>query len=139
MRSRTGLQSLCVGTALFLLCLFQSNGIARSFRTSMLPNGNAFSCTTCHNFPGGPRNAFGLDMEKLVTRGGQEIFWSVALAALDSDGDGVTNGVELGDPAGTWKSGNVDPGDPAKITNPGDAKSFNIEQPSAVSGWTKYE
>jgi hypothetical protein len=46
------------------------------------------------------RNAFGLEVEKLVTAGGREVFWGPALALLDSDGDGFTNGQELGDPEG---------------------------------------
>jgi hypothetical protein len=38
----------------------------------------------------------------------QAFLWGPAFAALDSDGDGATNGQELGDPEGIWL-----PGDPA--------------------------
>ena len=30
-------------------------------------------------------------------------------AALDADGDGATNGEELGDPDGTWQQGDANP------------------------------
>jgi MYXO-CTERM domain-containing protein len=64
----------------------------------------SYSCSTCHFNPGGggARNPFGLDFDRLGD-------WSTAPAgdlplwALDSDGDGFTNGEELGDPSGTWR------------------------------------
>lgn len=92
---------------------------ARNFRQGMLPNAPA-NCNTCHTTGGGtPRNAFGLAVETLVTPGGREVFWGAALAALDSDGDGFTNGQELGDPDGDGKP------DPLfKATLPGSATSF---------------
>ena len=40
-----------------------------------------------------------------------DALWGPELAALDSDGDGATNGQELGDPDGTWL-----PGDPAPVS-----------------------
>jgi hypothetical protein len=46
--------------------------------------------------------------------------WTTTLAALDSDGDGITNGVELGDPYGVWSFNKPDPGNPFRITNPDD-------------------
>lgn len=118
-------------SVLSLLCILVLNGDARSFRTTLIPNGNVFSCNTCHEVPGGPRNSFGLDVEKLITKGGHEAFWSPALAAADSDGDGVTNGQELGDPRGVWKSGDPNPGDSTKVTNPGDPKSVSQVVPSS--------
>ncbi len=73
---------------------------ARFFRMGMRPNAPA-GCNACHTTGGGtPRNAFGLAVEALVTANGQEVFWGPELAALDSDGDGFTNGQELGDPDG---------------------------------------
>jgi hypothetical protein len=104
---------------------------ARPFRPFKVPNYAAVGeeCSLCHNtFGGSPRNSFGLDVEALVTPDGEEIFWGPELAALDSDGDGVPNGVELGDPDGTWQEGDPDPGDPATITDPSEVTSF-IEQP----------
>ena len=75
---------------------------ARNFRVSQMPNGFENGCSNCHFNPGGggSRNDFGEDVNGLVSRGGQEEFWTSALALLDSDGDGFTNGEELGDPDG---------------------------------------
>jgi protocatechuate 3,4-dioxygenase beta subunit len=47
------------------------------------------------------------------------VVWNAALAALDSDGDGFSNGTELGDPDG---DNTATPG--AVVTNPGLASSF---------------
>jgi hypothetical protein len=97
-------------------------------------------CNTCHTTGGGsPRNPFGLAVEALVAPGGSEVFWGPELAALDSDGDGATNGEELGDPEGTWTAGDANPGDPADVTHPGDPESKPPEDPSAVeaSSWGK--
>ena len=88
---------------------------------SKLPNANKFSCSTCHVTPGGPRNPFGLAVEDRVTPNGQEDFWDETLAALDSDEDGIPNGVELLDPDGLWRPGDANPGDIAFATNPGEA------------------
>ncbi|XP_053380508.1 uncharacterized protein LOC123546565 isoform X2 [Mercenaria mercenaria] len=46
---------------------------------------------------GGPRNAFGSDFEN----NGQ--IWNSTVCLMDSDGDGKTNGKELGDPDCVWK------------------------------------
>ncbi|KAF7262075.1 ABC transporter [Paragonimus skrjabini miyazakii] len=54
---------------------------------------------------GGPRNAFGLDFGKVKS-------WS-RLCPLDSDGDGFTNGQELGDPDCVWTPGAL----PQRLTN----------------------
>jgi len=98
---------------------------ARPWRPGQIPNGTKFSCANCHIDPngGGPRNKFGQDVEKLVSVGGHEEFWGSGLAKLDSDGDGKTNGQELQDPNGTWKSGQQDPGIFSAVSNPGDPLS----------------
>ena len=108
-------------------------------RLEMLPNPPA-GCNTCHTVGGGsPRNPFGLAVQELVTPFGSEVFWGPSLAALDSDGDGSTNGEELGDPEGTWIEGDPNPGDPADVTHPGDPESKPPDQPTAVeaSSWGK--
>jgi len=109
-------------TMIAFVSLFTTNGVmARSFRVDMIPNGNKFSCANCHINPagGGTRNAFGKAVEQLVTPGAATPFWGLALATLDSDGDGVTNGAELQDPNGTWQPGDAQPGVLSKVTNPG--------------------
>lgn len=107
-----------------LLIFFTLEVSGRDFRVNQLPNGSKFSCGNCHtsSFGGGPRNKFGQEVEKLVGTSGQS-FWGQAIALLDSDGDGKTNGEELGDPNGTWRSGSPNPGVLASITNPGNPSS----------------
>ena len=61
---------------------------------------------------GGQLNPFGSDF---ASAGHQ---WTVSLCNKDSDGDGVSNGMELGDPACVWKVGR-NPFTTAGITNPG--------------------
>ncbi len=93
--------ALTAGLGLAMLSVIPSVD-ARNFRVSMMPNGSVNRCANCHVNPGGggARNAFGLQVEALVTPGGREEFWSAALAAMDADGDGAPNGLELGDPDG---------------------------------------
>lgn len=111
--------SLCVG---FVVVFAFANADARNFRNGLIPNSPA-SCNTCHTTGGGsPRNAFGLAVQELVTPGGREAFWSPAIAALDSDGDGFTNGQELGDPDGDGIANPL-----AKVTHPGNASDFPQE------------
>jgi len=99
--------------------------IGRSFRVSQMPYGSKYSCDACHKNGGGSaRNPFGLDVESLVTPNGHETFWGPELAALDSDGDGFTNGEELQDPNGLWTEGSANPGDPTLVTHPGSPDDF---------------
>ncbi len=97
--------------------------IARDFRVAQIPNGNTFQCLTCHTTPGGPRNNFGKDISKSFLNMSGNVIWGQELAKLNSDGDGFTNGQELGDPDGTWKAGEPDPVVMGGVFNPGDANS----------------
>ncbi|MEW6701085.1 MAG: T9SS type A sorting domain-containing protein [Bacteroidota bacterium] len=111
-------------TVTFLIIFTSTILVSRSWRPSQIPNGNKFSCNTCHTNGGGtPRNPFGQEVEKRVTPGGTEDFWGPALAAIDSDGDGFTNGQELGDPNGVWRPGQPDPGNSSNVSAPGDPNS----------------
>jgi MYXO-CTERM domain-containing protein len=102
---------------------------ARTPRVQQIPNGATFSCTTCHtaSFPTGPqngeRNVFGQQVEQNLTGGGdisaQKVDWQ-AIYDLDADGDGFTNGEELGDPNGEWAEGDDAPAD-YEPSNPADA------------------
>lgn len=60
---------------------------------------------------GGARNPFGTDFASAGFK------WTRALCEMDSDGDGIPNGVELGDPDCVWKRGAI-PAGPA-ISHPG--------------------
>jgi glucose/arabinose dehydrogenase len=118
--------STALGSIVFLLAGTQA--FARPFRVGQIPNGSIRGCFNCHVSPeaGGPRNAFGQQIEAgFLNPPGPTgaVVWGAALAALDADGDGLTNGTELQDPAGAWSPGQPQPGDPALVTNPGFAES----------------
>ena len=93
---------------------------ALSSYVSGIPNGSTFNCSTCHLNPAGsgPRNAFGNAV--FANRSGGFPNWPV-LYVLDSDGDGLTNGYELGDPDGVWTRGQPNPTPTWRISRPGDA------------------
>lgn len=61
---------------------------------------------------GGERNDFGLDFAA------QGHFWTDELCLMDSDGDGRSNGVELGDPNCVWFQGGPEPEGPT-LSHPG--------------------
>lgn len=61
---------------------------------------------------GGPRNPFGIDFEA------NSMQWTVELCQKDSDGDGRTNGEELGDPHCRWRIG-THADRTAVVTHPG--------------------
>jgi uncharacterized protein (TIGR03382 family) len=104
-----------------------------------VPNGRTNGCLTCHTHSGGGEgwNKFG---QEILKEGGAnpdanpnnqnlgfngDPVWA-DLCDLDSDGDGATNGEELGDATCVWAIGDPDPaggnlgapGDPA--IKPGD-------------------
>jgi hypothetical protein len=109
-----------VTIALVLAILTGSNlSFARPEYQDRVPNARINACITCHQQPtGGPGwNPFGLDFRANV------FAWNQALAGKDSDSDGYTNGVELGDPEGTWQVSNPQPGNPALVSKPGDPTS----------------
>ncbi len=110
---------------------------ARPFRPDKIPNGRINSCDNCHVFPGGPRNAFGLEVEELVDPNSRAEFWGPDLAQQDADGDGFTNGEELQDPNGEWSEGDPQPGDPSLVTNPSDPEDFpeDIGPTSPADAW----
>ena len=109
---------------LLIAAVMVSSAAARSHRVNQIPNGSRYSCQTCHTGAfGGVRNVFGLAVEANFLDVSGNVVWGAALAALDSDGDGVTNGGELQDPAGIWKINDPNPGVLASVSNPGDPAS----------------
>ncbi len=96
---------------------------ARSHRVAQIPHGASFGCTSCHGTAsgGGTFTGFGSStVGALVGDGptsGQDIEWA-QIYDVDSDRDGFTNGEELGDPDGTWRTG--DPNPPGLFFHPGD-------------------
>ena len=89
-----------------------------------IPNGEAHSrpgsgiiCEHLGHEPcsaGQPRNSFGLDF---LSNGLQ---WSKELCEKDSDGDGLTNGEELGDPCCEWSADSPTPLRQNQLSHPGD-------------------
>ena len=123
-----------VFAATLLLCsILSTSADARSSRLRQVPNGTVLRCVACHVSSGGPRNAFGLQIEAdFLSQAGFSgvVLWGPELAALDADGDGATNGEELGDPDGTWQQGDANPED--EVFFPGDAESTPPPPPPLV-------
>ena len=114
---------LSLSAALVLLPLTAE---ARPFRVSQIPNAPA-SCNTCHTNGGGtPRNAFGLDVAQGLVGGILGEVDRDAECDMDSDGDGFTNGEELGDPDCVWTESDGSLGTVA--SRPGSADSFPGEE-----------
>jgi hypothetical protein len=114
---------------------------ARSSRVNQVPNGTVIGCATCHVDPagGGTRNDFGKQVEANFLTAFDftgQVMWGAELAALDADGDGVSNGAELGDPDGVWNPGD-DAGDPDLATRPGDAASTRTITAVMASSWAE--
>jgi hypothetical protein len=85
--------------------------------------GTVRPCITCHNNADGGGscasppclNPFGIAFQ------GNDRRWDNALAILDTDGDGFSNGVELGDPDGSWQPAMGIPGYCGCASRPGQA------------------
>ena len=113
-------QIFLISLAFFVVA---SSADARSFRVGQIPNGNVNGCANCHINPGGggARNAFGQAVGAGLIEG--NVDWGPALAKLDSDDDGFTNGQELQDPNGAWRPEQAQPGNAALVTKPWDPNS----------------
>ncbi len=108
--------------------------------------GQSRACITCHNNPDGGLGCLIGDPVLDPVRGEDGIghcwnpfgrdfaaagqIWTPALAAMDSDGDGYTNGEELQDFAGSWAIGQPQPGVAAYSTRPG----FSSSTPGDIDG-----
>lgn len=119
---------ITIFAAISLFCPFMLNAIAK--RVQQIPNGQEFRCANCHisEFGGGQLTPFGMQVRNGYLDNNGDVIWSAALAALDSDGDGATNGEEMQDPNGEWSIGQNNPGDRILVTNPGD----NTSVPTSV-------
>lgn len=131
---RTACLALATGLALAGLA---DDAHARPHRPGQIPNGQINGCANCHNsvFGGDARNAFGrmVEADFLTARSfSGDVIWGPALAALDADGDGATNGEELQDPEGAWQPGQPQPGDPALVTKPWDPASMPEKRPETA-------
>lgn len=122
MRSGADCRSPWRLAAVMLLSVGLSAAAATELDMAQLPVVVPFECQICHvdERPTSFQfdlNAFGADF---LANGR---IWNATLAALDSDGDGCTNGVELGDADGDGQAdGNVtrlqnNPGNPGDCGN----------------------
>lgn len=111
---------------------------ARDCRPAKNPNTQALinkglvdarGCQICHvsSDPdnNGNRDVYGLAVDQKISGTASCVpnWWGAAFAALDSDGDGFTNGQELQDPTGAWIPGNPAPGNAALVSDPGSPNS----------------
>ncbi|CAK4127223.1 unnamed protein product [Aphanomyces euteiches] len=104
--------------ALFLAALLAVVS-SRPEYSARIPNGDnvpGYYSLGHRDDSGGPRNAFG-------NAYGSAGKWTVALCQQDSDGDGQTNGQELGDPCCIWTKGTA-PNQTTGLSHPGLASSM---------------
>jgi hypothetical protein len=118
--------SLLIGIGVAIIVSFGIIGFTSDTYVSNIPWGSVFSCQTCHTAEP-DLNVFGF----AYSNNGN--LWDATLAALDSDGDGYTNGTELQDPSGLWIVGEPDPGDGAFVSNPGDDASTPPPTPTPAA------
>lgn len=115
-------------TIAVLALLFASSAMAKPTFLVHVPNGSINSCNTCHGSAVTPVtwNAFGEDLQETLVADLPD--WA-AVCDLDSDGDGASNGLELGDPDCTWVFGDSDPA--GDVFHPGDDTSTPETAPEA--------
>ncbi|MGE5480783.1 MAG: hypothetical protein ACM3U1_10205 [Chloroflexota bacterium] len=118
------MKTLTLFAAAIFLTLSLQEASAVNKNVNQVPNGSKFSCQTCHASSVPALNSFGQEIKNGFYDASRNVIWNAQLAGLDSDADGVTNGEELLDPNGVWKTGDPNPGEPANVYNPGDGSSF---------------
>ncbi|KAL4160977.1 hypothetical protein PRNP1_001534 [Phytophthora ramorum] len=125
---------LALGLCVLSLPLLQAR--ARPSFVSRIPNGNRVTGVVAlghvNSVGGGATNAFGQAFEDAGTA------WTKDLCEADTDGDGATNGEELGDPCCTWTASTGFDGSSTSPavqipTHPGIANSFTADQLAAVT------
>ena len=112
----------------FMTCLFlATTTYAWQQDLAKLPNGNSYGLTLGH--PGGAtRKATAL--ASTFYSNGQK--WNKAFCQADADGDGQTNGFEMGDPCCTWAIGQT-PMFTSGLSDPNSAASKTMRQMSACA------
>ncbi|CAD7935550.1 unnamed protein product [Amoebophrya sp. A120] len=108
------------GLFLFLLPLHDQFAHAFPSNKRQVPNGDQFlhlgHTSSNPSFSDLKHNAFGAAFNSAAMQ------WTAALCQADSDGDGFTNGEELGDPNCTWQQGQPMPDCGGCPSHPGDAE-----------------
>jgi hypothetical protein len=115
-------------TPFVVLSLLIASIAAKPDFQELLPNGanvpNAPGFGHVDPQGGGEENAFGMAFYKAGKK------WTTALCNADSDGDGASNGAELGDPCCVWKTGAIPVS--TTVTNPASKDTFTSAQLSAL-------
>ncbi|KAF1327951.1 hypothetical protein FI667_g7228, partial [Globisporangium splendens] len=139
------IQLLPVSAALLAFAFAVRDVAAKPEFVARIPNGSNVPGVKAlgHVNPegGGDRNQFGMDFDKAGRK------WTKALCAMDSDGDGQTNGQELGDPCCEWSTtGNTSvrwtegvshPGLSSKKSDPSLWASINCSRETETSSVAK--
>ncbi|OQR80717.1 hypothetical protein ACHHYP_17258 [Achlya hypogyna] len=112
-----------------LAVVFVPCAVAYSEFRYKIPNGFEVSGVPAvghsSKFGGGEYSQFGVDFMEAGYR------WTPELCALDSDGDGATNGEELGDACCLWSEMEETPLR-ANPTSPGHADAFTVDDIAAL-------
>jgi hypothetical protein len=118
LKMKLALQAALMATGWSLCCHV---AVARQAFVTLIPNANG-PLGHAGGVTGGPLNAFGEAFQAA------NLQWTPALCQHDSDGDGATNGEELGDPCCQWTPGSALPLTTAAVTHPGEAGVFTEAQ-----------
>lgn len=107
-----------IGKAFICIALLGVQSSAKQTDVAKLPNGANVQGVAAvgHTNPTGvgPANAFGNAFAKV------DYVWTAEFCQADTDGDGQTNGQELGDPCCVWVKGST-PRWTSGVSHPGDA------------------
>jgi len=105
---------------LLITCLFLATTYAYQQDLVKLPNGNSYGLTLGH--PGGVTRKATVLASSFYSNGQK---WNKVICQADADGDGQTNGFEMGDPCCTWSIGQV-PMFTTGLSDPNSATSKSI-------------
>lgn len=129
----TTMHSVPSATALVAIALAISTHSTNAYPrfVSRVPNADAIAGVNAlgHRNPagGGALNVFGEAFRAYNTQ------WTAALCHADSDGDGATNGEELGDPCCKWTEASTDKSQlGSQVSHPGVANSWTPKQLEAM-------
>ncbi|RUS91460.1 hypothetical protein EGW08_000784 [Elysia chlorotica] len=128
---------------LFLVALAIGSSQAYMTFQNQIPNGNQVPHPCKANFMwpgvghenrlgGGVNNQFGLDFKDAG------YWWNEDICRADSDGDGMTNGQELGDPDCVWSPDQI-PARSSDISHPGVCDPFNSPQCTLKNSFVECE
>ncbi|XP_062619795.1 tyramine beta-hydroxylase-like [Saccostrea cucullata] len=124
------------------LCLLFASTLGFKYFQSKIPNGDSVPHPCKPNYlwhgvghrnelGGGSRNPFGEDFDAAGK------IWTQELCRKDSDGDGKTNGEELGDPNCVWRENAIP--DKNAFSHPGVCEPYNSDLCRPKNTWVQCE